>query len=71
MSASRPLTSRMGVPVRYTDPGRSSRVPAYETASALASRAVARTDRPAIRLPSHMSDGTRSAAAATRVGMAT
>ncbi len=46
-------------------------VASNETASAVARRAVARTERPGITLPSHMTTGMRSGAAAISTGIAT
>ena len=69
-------TSRIGVPVRKH--GRFGaavasvrQVASNETASAAASRAVARTARPGMTLPSHMTTGMPSGAAAIRTGTAT
>ena len=72
-----PPVSRMGVPV--TKHGRElpsprprrAHVPGKETASTSASRAVARTLLPGMTLPSHITTGIRSAAAAISTGIAT
>ena len=68
--------SRIGVPV--TKHGRFGAAPASvrqvasnETASAAASRAVARTARPGMTLPSHITTGMPSGAAAISTGTAT
>ena len=76
-SRSTSRTSRIGVPV--TKHGRSEpdvapsarQVASNETASTRASRAVARTARPGMTLPSHSTTGMPSGAAASRTGTAT
>src|SRR6187549_3658957 len=52
-----PLNERIGVPVTKHLPGSAELVSGKLTANALAARAVARTDLPGTRLPSHISDG--------------
>ena len=67
---SRPANERIGVPVTKHCPGSRAHVSAKDTASALASRADARTLRPGTRLPSHITLGMRNVAAALTTGMA-
>ncbi len=61
----------MGVPMTKVGGGRRSRVAAKETVRAVAARALRRTLRPGTWLPSQISEGMPSSAAAASTGMAT